>query len=178
MSSFVSIAKASALVALIFSIANCALGGENKQLPKNHEQPRITDYEIKGRYVFDKKRHLTWDRCSFGMQWQHGNCSGEPKLVTYQAAAHAARDQGSGWRVPSVEELFNLAAAFHGQAKKRTLFFPGFIDLGENESSYWSSSVFKEFPGYYGYVDMMNGSVDIHSAGFSLGVVFVKLSGE
>ena len=178
MSSLVSIAKISVLAICIFSTANYALGGGNKQGLKNHEQPRIKDYEIKGRYVFDKKHHLTWDRCSFGMKWQHGNCSGAPELVNYEAATRAARNQGSGWRVPSAEELFNLAAALHDQKKKRTLFFPGFADFGENESPYWSSTVFKEFPGYYSYVDMMNGSVDIHSAEFPLGTVFVKPSGE
>ncbi len=66
--------------------------------------------------VTDKESHLMWMRCAAGQTWVRGTCSGDPALLTWQAALDAARTlnaQGlffySDWRVPQLPELAGIA---------------------------------------------------------------------
>jgi hypothetical protein len=65
-----------------------------------------------GQQVTDTTTKLTWRRCVEGMQWDGKTCTGKPLKLDYGAAKRRAKgagsDGGSGWRVPTRNELVGL----------------------------------------------------------------------
>src|SRR5262249_37829178 len=67
-----------------------------------------TRYQLRGGEVYDKTTDLTWQRCSIGQRWKEGaGCVGVIKQMSWDEAKGQA---GSGWRLPSKDELTTLIA--------------------------------------------------------------------
>lgn len=62
-------------------------------------------FEVHGDEVYDAKNNLTWARCSVGLSWQNGECTGTTSRFTFDEAQKLA---GKGWRVPTKDELASL----------------------------------------------------------------------
>lgn len=68
-------------------------------------------YQIQGEgeVIVDKKTGLQWQRCSVGQTWDQTMhaCVGEAKSLEWTAAKEVERS-GSGWRLPTLNELKSL----------------------------------------------------------------------
>ncbi len=58
-----------------------------------------------GQEVTDTTTKLVWRRCAEGQKWDGKVCAGKLLKVKYAGAKSAAAGVGSGWRLPSREEL-------------------------------------------------------------------------
>ncbi len=61
-----------------------------------------------GQEVTDTTTKLTWKRCAEGLKWDGKTCAGKLLKVKFASAKSAAAGAGSGWRIPSREELVAL----------------------------------------------------------------------
>ena len=61
-----------------------------------------------GQEVRDTTTQLTWRRCAEGQRFDGKVCTGKPLRYSYGAAKKAAGAAGSGWRVPTREELVGI----------------------------------------------------------------------
>lgn len=60
-----------------------------------------------GSSVRDNRSGLVWQRCSAGLRWDGGTCSGVLARFSHEEALAYARDQ-TGWRLPNIKELASL----------------------------------------------------------------------
>ena len=69
-------------------------------------------FVTKGHIVVDLERQIEWLRCSVGQRWNGSECSGNIvnlSLDMVPKALEIANEQlGSGWRLPSKEELKSI----------------------------------------------------------------------
>ena len=96
-------------------------------------------FVIKGGSVYDKKTDLTWARCSVGQQWkEETGCAGSVKTFTFD---EAQQQGGSGWRIPTKDELATLVDRARVDSKQKPTIdevaFPN-MDLGN--LGYWTST--------------------------------------
>ena len=111
------------------SMAEATCGGG---LPR---QNPIGQYVINGGEVYDKKTDLTWARCSVGQRWREGiGCVGAVHTMTWE---EAIQQGGSGWRVPTEEELVTLVSP---SCENPALNDEAFPDMDLQKLWYWSSS--------------------------------------
>src|SRR3954467_14277733 len=98
--------KTAAAALLIF----CALAGQASAAcdAKKRGAIKLDRYEIKRATVYDKQRRLTWQRCSVGQTWDGKTCLGAVENLTWDDAWDAAAHAGTGWRVPTKDELLTL----------------------------------------------------------------------
>ena len=61
-----------------------------------------------GQEVRDITTQLTWRRCAEGQRFDGKACAGKPVRYSFRGAKKAAGAAGSGWRVPTREELLGL----------------------------------------------------------------------
>ncbi|WP_158291705.1 DUF1566 domain-containing protein [Lampropedia puyangensis] len=130
-------------------------------------------FELKEAHVLDHQTGLTWMRCSIGKQWDGQSCTGDVQLMNLAAAQEAAKKQGQGWQVPTIEQLHSLVIQPCNTAAIDTHVFPDVEDLGDG-APYWSQTPIASLPGLIYYIDFMDGAVDGHSAGFSLALRLVQ----
>lgn len=130
-------------------------------------------YQTRTDTVIDQSTGLEWARCSAGLHWHAGQCEGEHDLVSLETAQALAAQKGKGWRVPTVEELFTLTESACGEAPINATLFPDVLDFGEG-APYWTSTPIPAMPELTYYIDFVDGAVDGHSPGFSLGARFVR----
>ena len=117
----------SALFAAVPAFASC-----DSSQP---DRTPISRYEVRAGEVYDKKTDLTWQRCSVGQRWKDGTgCVGVIKQMTWDEAKGQA---GSGWRLPSKDELTTLIAP---TCKKPAINEEAFPDLELDKLWYWTSS--------------------------------------
>jgi hypothetical protein len=85
--------------------------------------------------VFDKKTHLTWQRCSVGQAWQDGRgCIGTVQGLTLLQAELL---ETSGWRLPTIEELETLVSSNCTRPAINEEVFPG---MDVQHLYYWSKT--------------------------------------
>ncbi|MBJ7533074.1 DUF1566 domain-containing protein [Rhodomicrobium vannielii ATCC 17100] len=113
----------------------CMVAGAMAQAPR---------FEALGPEVSDRQTGLVWQRCSVGMVWREGRCTGSPQVFTWDEARGLGRD---GWRLPEIDELVSLV----NREKSRRGEFPvtdvaAFPDLAGRRGdplTYWSNTLAK-----------------------------------
>ncbi|MBI2307391.1 MAG: DUF1566 domain-containing protein [Rhodocyclales bacterium] len=148
-----------------FSFATCAKG-KTATTPSSR-------FTLNGAEAFDRKTNLTWGRCSVGTTWKNGKCTGTAKLMSLSEAKEYAQKLGSGWRIPTIEELYGIVEQTCSNPAINTEVFPNVKDLGEG-APYWSITRIKEIPSLIYYVDFLSGGADGHTKGFSMAVRLVR----
>ncbi|ODC04596.1 hypothetical protein BFW38_14725 [Terasakiispira papahanaumokuakeensis] len=124
--------------------------------------------------AFDPKTNLIWRRCSMGTTWQAGSgCVGSPASLSLEAAQHAARQAGEGWRVPTIDELYSLVDEDRENPAINTTVFPDITATSEG-APYWSVTPVQGMPRLIFFVDFMSGQVDGHTQGFALAARLVR----
>lgn len=89
--------------------------------------------------VLDHRMNLIWKRCQEGKRFEHDTCTGEAKKFAWDAAKKSA---GSGWRLPTHEELKSLVDNTQKSGAINQNLFP------ENETAdFWSSTPSDTNPG-------------------------------
>jgi hypothetical protein len=63
-----------------------------------------------GQEVVDQTTKLTWKRCAEGLKWDGKACKGKLLRFKYREAKEHATQAGSGWRLPTREELTGLVS--------------------------------------------------------------------
>lgn len=159
---------------LCFTIAACcntgfAFGACDKNKTANTPSSRFTLSEGE---AFDRKTGLTWSRCSVGTTWKNGKCIGTATLMSLSEAKQYAEKLGSGWRVPSIEELYGIVEPRCSNPAINSEVFPGIKNSGEG-ATYWSTTRIKEIPSLVYYVDFLTGETDGHSQGFAMAIRLV-----
>ena len=113
-----------------------------------------------GTEVKDTQTNLIWQRCSLGQTWNGAGCISDAVRYQWVDALQAAKNIGSGWRVPNIKELDSLIEQACYSPSINEVFFPN------TQSGYWSSSPFIG-------VDFTFGSVG--GSGFNGGNLYVRL---
>jgi len=92
-----------------------------------------------GQEVTDNKTKLIWRRCSEGMVFSAGTCTGTASTYKQEAAlqraAAEANSTGKAWRMPNIRELSSIADKYRHDPAIDTTAFPA--TPGEY---FWSSS--------------------------------------
>ncbi|WLQ16139.1 DUF1566 domain-containing protein [Hahella aquimaris] len=133
-----------------------------------------SQFVLKGEEAYDTKTGLIWSRCSMGLIWREGaGCVGKVKISTLAGARHFAEQQGQGWRIPTIEELYSLVRRGCSEPAINAEVFPDVRDLGEG-SPYWSQTQVEEVPILYYFVDFMTGDIDGHTERFPLALRLVR----
>ena len=131
-------------------------------------------YVLRGALAYDSKTRLTWQRCGYGQQFRDGRCVGALTLVTPDEAAQAARKAGTGWRVPTVDELASLVTQRCRPPMLNPQVFPDVRAVSEGKAAFWSSSRHEALPMLTYNVDFIAPAVDANTAGVSMGVRLVR----
>ena len=97
--------------------------------------PTAERFSINGAEVTDKRTGLVWARCRVGESWNGTTCTGVATTMSHETALQHAATQ-SGWRLPSVKELFSLADRGCSNPSIDLTAFPSFYHF----QFYWSSS--------------------------------------
>jgi hypothetical protein len=63
-----------------------------------------------GQEVLDRTTKLSWKRCVEGLKWDGKACKGKLLRFKYREAKTHAADAGSGWRLPTRDELTGIVA--------------------------------------------------------------------
>jgi len=119
--------------------------------------------------AYDSRTGLTWKRCSEGLSWENGGCTGESRFFSLDQARGLA---AGGWRMPSIDELSSLLDQSCGQPAIDTRAFPDVRATEEGDSTYWTVSATGLLNLTF-TVDFMNAIVDGHSPGLSYAVRLV-----
>lgn len=135
---------------------------------------------LKSRFIlnegeaFDQSTKLTWSRCSAGATWKKGlGCVGSPDLMNLDEAEQFAKELGSGWRVPTIEELCSIVERERTNPALNSEVFPDIREI-EEEAPYLTVTKVKEMPSLVYYVDFLSGDIDGHSKGFPMYVRLVR----
>lgn len=113
-------------------------------------------YEVLGSFngheVLDLQTNLVWQRCSIGQRWDGKRCKGKPVSMSWSEAKAAAKSLGSGYRLPTIEELQTLTDRTCYNAAMNERIFPN-----TQPDAYWSASPSLTKFGYAWYVDFYYG---------------------
>ena len=115
-----------------------------------------SQYILKGGTAFDKKTHLTWERCSVGQTWQDGKgCVGTVQGLT---RLQAELLEQNGWRLPTIEELETLVSRNCTHPAINEEVFPG---MDAQSLYYWSKTSSREAS--LDYLNFATGTVSADS---------------
>ncbi len=92
------------------------------------------NYSSDGSEVTDSQTGLIWRRCTEGMAWSGGTCTGIATNYTHEATLLRATTQ-SGWRLPNVKELTSIVDFSRTKPAIDLAAFPA-----TSSGQYWSSS--------------------------------------
>lgn len=110
-----------------------------------------------------------------GTTWNErsASCKGMVKGYPQKEAKLAAKAVDGGWRLPTEPELESLLIDSCEGMKLDRRAFPNVAaaDFGEG-AKVWTSS--EALPGMFYFLNFSFGGLDMHSAGFGLGVLLVK----
>lgn len=122
----------------------------------------------------DTTSGLVWQRCSLGLTWSaKGGCAGERTGMSLADAKAAAQAAGVGWRLPTVDELYELVDADCGEPPIDVSAFPDLDGTRDMEESFWSSTDAGMLNLVY-QVDFVSGLADARSQGYALSVRLVR----
>ncbi len=129
-------------------------------------------FEIRGETAVDRTTGLEWRRCSLGLRWSEGRCSGEAVHLGLEAARSAARAEGDGWRLPTAQELDGILETACTQPAIDPEVFPdvGPADADSGDWTYWSDTSYDLIPEMAWVFDFATGIVDVHSPGYAYAV--------
>lgn len=91
-------------------------------------------YSTDASEVTDSQTGLVWRRCSEGMTWSGGTCTGVATTFSHEAALAHAKTQ-TGWRLPNVKELESIVDMSRMKPAIDPTAFPA-----TSSGWYWSSS--------------------------------------
>jgi len=131
-------------------------------------------YEVRGALVFDRTTRLTWLRCGHGQRLRDDRCVGALALLTPDEAAQAARKAGTGWRVPTVDELASLVTKQCTPPMLNRRVFPDVREISEGKAGFWSSSRDRDLPMLTYNVDFIAPALDANTSGVTMGVRLVR----
>ena len=134
----------------------------------------VARFEAQDNEVRETGSGLIWERCSAGEHWQAGRCAGAIRLMSLAEARRYAAQRGSGWRLPTLDELSGLVDDRCQSPAIDTRIFPNVRAREEGRSSYWTDTPFETIDTMNYVVDFMTGEVDARSTGFPLGVRLVR----
>jgi hypothetical protein len=98
-----------------------------------HAQSRYI-YSSGSSEVTDSQTALVWRRCSEGMAWIGGTCTGVATTYSHEGALVHAKTQ-TGWRLPNVKELLSIVDMSRMEPAIDPSAFPA-----TSSGWYWSSS--------------------------------------
>lgn len=131
--------------------------------------------QIAGDSALDSQAQLVWKRCLLGTTWnaRTKGCEGVAKGYSQKEAQRAAQAVLGEWRLPTEPELETLLVDSCAGLKLDRRVFPNVAaaDFGEG-AKIWTSS--EALPGMFYFLNFSVGGLDMHSAGFGLGVLLVK----
>jgi hypothetical protein len=134
--------------------------------------PRYT-VSVDGQEVTDSQTNLIWRRCSEGMVFSGGTCTGTAGTFTHEAALTLARDQASStsiaWRLPNVKELASIADKSLSNPAIDATAFPA-----TPASAFWSASPYVGFSSNAWYVLFYDGYFNYGGRNYSLYVRLVR----
>jgi len=90
---------------------------EEKRLDKDRVQQLITQFKLNpdeelipvSDQWYDSQTNLIWQRCCMGEHWQDAQLTGKAELMSWdEKEAYLERFKGTGWRLPSFQELITL----------------------------------------------------------------------
>ena len=116
-------------------------------------------YSVDGSEVTDSITGLTWRRCSEGMAWSGGTCTGTAATYTHEGALQRATSEATAskaWRLPNVLELSSITKA--GEAVNPSIDTTAFP--GTPSSYFWTSSPYVGYSGVAWSVVFGNGCVN------------------
>ena len=134
----------------------------------------VSAYALKHGLAYDKNANLTWQRCPNGQIFSDGRCQGAIKLLTLDEANQLARKTGSGWRLPTINELGSLIRNSCKSPMLDQQAFPDVRAYSEGKSKYWSSSRVQEIPAMTYNLDFIDAGVDANTPGIAMAVRLVK----
>lgn len=123
-------------------------------------------YSTDASEVTDSQTGLVWRRCTEGMAWSGGTCTGTATAYTHEAALARAKTQ-TGWRLPNVKELASIVDRSRMNPAIDPAVFPA-----TSTGWYWSSSPYAADSGYawavgfdYGVVTSYNRNGIVNNGG-------------
>ena len=78
-----------------------------------------------GQEMRDTASNLTWRRCVEGQKWDGTACTGKALKYSYAGAKKAAAGAGTGWRIPTREDLVGLVDKSGKKPRIDAKVFPG-----------------------------------------------------
>ncbi len=122
----------------------------------------------------DTASGLVWQRCSLGLTWTpNQGCTGERTGMSLADAKAAAKAAGGGWRLPTVDELYELVDQGCGEPPVDVTAFPDLNGTLDVEESFWTSTEAGMLNLVY-QVDFATGLADARSQGYALSVRLVR----
>ncbi|WP_172424985.1 DUF1566 domain-containing protein [Vandammella animalimorsus] len=119
-----------------------------------------------GAEVTDSQTGLVWARCSAGQSWDGSVCAGNAGRYTHEQALEYAASQ-SGWRLPSVKELFSLVDKGCASPAIDATVFPD-----TSIRWYWTATPFQRSGASAWLVEFSGGGhVGYYDRGFDAGAV-------
>ncbi len=100
-------------------------------------------------YIPKEKEIETWTDPETGLVWER---QGSKKTMSWKEALKYAKSLGNDWRLPTVQELFNLIDL--------TKINPACKITNTLSSKYWTSTTYAYGTSYAWFVDFYNGYVD------------------
>ncbi|RRD39162.1 DUF1566 domain-containing protein [Comamonadaceae bacterium OH3737_COT-264] len=113
-----------------------------------------------GAEVTDRQTGLVWARCSAGQSWDGSACAGHANRYTHEQALEYAASQ-SGWRLPSVKELFSLVDKGCVNPTIDATVFPNTV----TSTDYWSATPYVRDPAFARVVRFEYGSASSGGSG-------------
>lgn len=161
------ITRVSALLALSLSAAPAATAAEGCGASGR--------FVVAGGEFTDTTTRLTWQRCSNGLTWSTaGGCVGTIAPVTFGRVSDVVAQAGSGWRLPTADELYDLLdETCHRPAADATAMPDIPLDPSGEPSIYWTSTE-AGFEDMMVTVDFRYGFADMHSKGLSFFLRLVR----
>lgn len=134
---------------------------------------RQARFRLNGGEAVDVRTGLVWQRCSVGLRWSGGGCTGEIDFLSLDEAQKTATEPGGGWRVPSGPELESLVDPDCGSPVVDTTVFPDIRPTEEGLAKYWTTNPVGVLDLYYNF-DFVDGTPDGNSRGIRLAVRLVR----
>ena len=137
--------------------------------------PALAEYSFSadGSEVTDSITGLTWRRCSEGMAWSGGTCTGTAATYTHEGALQRAASEATAskaWRLPNVLELSSITKA--GEAVNPSIDTTAFP--GTPSSYFWSSSPYVGYSNDAWDVSFSNGDVNNNYRNYDFHVRLVR----